>query len=445
MKRSVAGLLAAMVALSGCLSDGSTTTTASTAATAATSTTMDQGPGFTIPPPPSRPKPWAVDTTACADAASADTEITGTLTIGTTAPQSGGLVTTIYGPVLAGFRAYVDVANAQGLLAGVALELVVADDEGRPELTPVAVSGLLDAGADVVSALPGSANNLAVRDLLNDACVPQLMSLARSVRLGEVRQFPWTMGGLVTSVLETTVYVNTIVRSIDEDATVALLVSNDDTGTSYARSFLDAAADTDLSIVEQQLVEPDVVDAPARQVLIIASRQPQVIVASLSGAACATFLTELDRVRVALPGWEPFVYVSSDCADATVLGLAGLAADGVMSSAALVSEDPDFIASMRVLGITTGFTRAADGWTAAEVTVAILASAQLSPQGLTRATIINAARNLAYTPSLARPGVEYVTNGVDDAYPVESLQVVRWDATKQMFGDVGALVAQFES
>jgi hypothetical protein len=79
------------------------------------------------------------------------------------------------------------------------------------------------------------------------------------------------------------------------------------------------------------------------------------------------------------------------------------------------------------------------------VTVAILIRAQQSEAGLTRASIINAARNLSYEPSLAIPGVEYTTNGFLDGYLAESLQVVRYDATDQTFIDVGALVTQFES
>jgi hypothetical protein len=73
------------------------------------------------------------------------------------------------------------------------------------------------------------------------------------------------------------------------------------------------------------------------------------------------------------------------------------------------------------------------------------AQAQQSDAGLTRASIIDAARNLAYTPSLARPGVEFTTNGLSDAYPGESLQIVRYDAASQAFVDVGRLIAQFES
>jgi hypothetical protein len=137
--------------------------------------------------------------------------------------------------------------------------------------------------------------------------------------------------------------------------------------------------------------------------------------------------------------------MSGGCADPSILSLAGSAADGVLTSSNLSTDQPDFVAAMGNAGVTNGLAAAAEGWTAAEVTVAIFRQAQASPSGLTRASIIEAARNLSYTPSLARPGVQYTTNGTEDAYPAESLQVIRFDAAAHSFSDVGPLVAQFES
>ena len=441
----LASIVASTLVLTACLSDSEADPQPTTATVAAVETTADPGPGFTIPPPPGDADPWTVDTAACPDRGAADAEITTSITIGTAAPQSGGLVSAIYAPVLVGFQAGIDRANADAALGDIRIQLEVADDKGQPELTPVAVDGLLEAGAALISALPGSVNNLAVRAFLNDNCVPQVMSLSNSARLGDPHNFPWTMGGLVTENVETTIYANTIHRALGDDATVALLVTNDDSGTSYAAAFTRAAEDIGIDVVLEQTVEPAVIDPPSAQMLTMAARAPQVIVASLSGAACATFLTELGKARAALPDWRPDVYLGSDCAETSVLRLAGSAADGVLSSSSLLSDDPDFVALMRSAGLTNGFARAAQGWTAAEVTVAILAAAQRSPDGLSRASIIDAARNLSYRPSLARPGVEYTTNGLDDAYPVESLQIVRFDAATQAFVDVGSLIAQFES
>ncbi|MCU1365822.1 MAG: transporter substrate-binding protein, partial [Ilumatobacteraceae bacterium] len=389
--------------------------------------------------------PWRVDTSQCSDPAAAEQPITGTLTIGSIAPQTGGLISAVYAPLVSGFQAYVDHANEARLLGDVQLKVVVADDQGDPALTPAAMGGLIAAGADVVSGILGSANNLAVRSQANGACIPQLMSLGNSSLLGDVSAAPWTMIGLVPVTVETTVYVSSIVRLRGEHARVSLLISDDNDGQTFASSFNAAASDTDVQVVGQQVVEPNVIEAPSNQLLAIAADAPDAIVASLTGAACATFLIELANVRAYYPDWHPAVYMSGGCADPSILSLAGSAGDGVYSSANLLGSEPTFDAAMSALGITTGLAAAGEGWTAAEVTVAILVQAQHSSSGLTRASIMDAARNLSFTPSLARPGVHYTTNGTDDAFPAESLQVIQYHAADQTFADVGPLVAQFES
>ena len=101
----------------------------------------------------------------------------------------------------------------------------------------------------------------------------------------------------------------------------------------------------------------------------------------------------------------------------------------------------DYMAS---IGKSDIATTAAAGWTTAEVTVAMLIQAQKSPDGLTRASIIDAARNFTYTPMLARDGVVLKMNGTADPYLAESLQVLQYNATAKTFTDIGKLITQFE-
>ena len=77
--------------------------------------------------------------------------------------------------------------------------------------------------------------------------------------------------------------------------------------------------------------------------------------------------------------------------------------------------------------------------------MAILSQAAESADGLTRASIINAARNFEYEPSLVRDGIVYKMNGEEDAYLVESMQIVQYDAAATIFNDVGELITEFES
>ncbi len=107
-----------------------------------------------------------------------------------------------------------------------------------------------------------------------------------------------------------------------------------------------------------------------------------------------------------------------------------------------VKEYLDYMASQ---GLSDIAATAAAGWTTAEVTIAIIKQAMESPDGLTRASIINAARDFTYTPMLARDGIVDKSMGEEDPFLSESLQVLQYNATTATFTDVGSLITEFES
>ena len=99
-------------------------------------------------------------------------------------PLSGGVAAAAFGPVAEGFRAYIEYANEQGLLPEHDIELNIGDDQYDPAQTPNVVNGLLDAGVNLFSGIIGSPNNAAVRDVLNEECVPQMLALTRLTGVG---------------------------------------------------------------------------------------------------------------------------------------------------------------------------------------------------------------------------------------------------------------------
>ena len=176
------------------------------------------------------------------------------------------------------------------------------------------------------------------------------------------------------------------------------------------------------------------------------------------GAQCATFASELVNAKAANAGWEPRVYITNTCASPLILGIAGAAADGLITSSnqglkdignpEVAQADPEvvtYLDYMESRGESDTVPTSAAGWTTGEVTVAILAQAAESPEGLTRASIINAARNFEFTPSMGRDGVDYRMNGDEDAFLVESTQIMQYDAAAQIFNDIGELITTFES
>ncbi len=108
-------------------------------------------------------------------------------------------------------------------------------------------------------------------------------------------------------------------------------------------------------------------------------------------------------------------------------------------------ESPSYMEYMEGRGEGDTMPTSAAGWTTGEVTVAILAQAAESPDGLTRASIINAARNFEYTPSHGSRRHRVQDERRGGRFLVESTQIVQYDAAAAIFNDIGELITEFES
>ena len=410
------------------------------------------GPVETDPP---AAEGWAVDTSLCVDEAAANAPIEGTIKIGSAMPLSGGAAAAAFAPVKDGFEAYIQYANENDILGDMEIEIAIEDDQYNAELTPGAVATQLDAGAHIFSGIIGSANNAAVRDTLNQNCVPQLAALTGSPAWGDVANYPWTTGEFVPYTIESQVYAAQIAELYPEGATVSLFHVNNEFGQVYVDAFNEIAGDYGIEIIGEETIEAAEQAPPTAQITNIAAAKPDVIMAVPLGAQCIGFLTEVANAKAADPSWTPAVFLTNTCASSLILGAAGAAADGLYTSSNGVDiMDPavqdipavaEYIAYMEGLGRSDIATTAGAGWTAAEVTVAILKQAMESPEGLTRASIINAARNFEYVPMLVVDGVTFTMNGETDPYIAQSLVVRQYDAESATFTDVGELITDFES
>ena len=138
-------------------------------------------------PKPARPAGWTVDTVDCADPERPPSTDRGRrIKIGSAQPLSG-TPAAAFAPVKDGFQLYLDYANAQGLLARL-------HDQRRHPRRPVRRHpdpGVVDAldrrrRRHLFSGIIGSPNNLAVRDTLNEECIPQLLALTGSPAWGDI-------------------------------------------------------------------------------------------------------------------------------------------------------------------------------------------------------------------------------------------------------------------
>ena len=398
---------------------------------------------------------WTVNTDDCVDPEAANAPIEGTIKIGSAMPLSGGVAAAAFAPVKDGFEAYIKYANEKKLLGDITLEVAIEDDQYNKDLTPAAVDKLLDGGAHVFSGIIGTPNNAAVRDLLNEECYPQLLALTGSPSWGNAEEYPWTTGILIPYDVESKAYATLMGELYPEGANVGVFVVNNEFGQAYVEAFEAIAPEFNLTIVDEQTIEATDTAPPTAQVNSIASKKPDVIFAVPLGAGCASFLTEVANAKAANPGWEPEVFLTATCASSLILALAGDAANGLYTASNLVDVlDPEtaavpavaeYIAFMEGLGKSDIITTAGAGWHTAEITVLILKQALESEEGLTRASIINAARNFDQVGMLTRDGVRMKMSGLVDQFIAESLQVVQYDSTTKLFTDIGSLITLYES
>jgi len=354
-------------------------------------------------------------------------------------------------------EAYIKYANENKILGDVAIELQVEDDQYNKDLTPGAVDKLLDGEVNLVTGIVGTPGNLSVRDTLNEECVPQIQALTGSADWGNVEEYPWTTGALVPYDVESKAYARAIHELFPDGAKVALFTVNSDFGAAYVDAFKELAADpaNGIEIVDEQTIDAAAAEPPTAQVNAIAAKASDAILAVPLGAQCPSFLSTVTEAKAANAGWDPKVFLTATCASSLILTVAGAAADGLYTSSNLVDiNNPDYatlpkvetyVNYMDAQGKLEVATTASAGWNVMEITVEILRLAASSPEGLTRASIMNAARNYSFEPMLARPGVVMTMSGADDAYQAESLQVVQYNATTKVFSDIGELITEFES
>ena len=459
MKRTTSRLaafaLTGALVLASCGGDDSASTTEAPAP--GTEAPATDAPGTDAPATDAPAESWAVNPDDCADPEAPNAPIEGTVKIGSVLPLSGGTAALAFAPVRDGMEAYVKYANENKILGDVTIELQVEDDQYNKDLTPGAVDKLLDGEVNLVTGIVGTPDNLAVRDTLNEECVPQLLALTGSPEWGHVDEYPWTTGALVPYDVESKAYAKAIHELFPDGAKVALFTVNSDFGAAYVDAFKEIASDpaSGIEIVDEQTIDAAASEPPTAQVNAIAAKAPDAILAVPLGAQCPSFLSTVTEAKAANAGWEPKVFLTATCASSLILSVAGPAADGLYTSNNLVDiNNPDYsslpkvkeyVDYMTAQGKADVATTAGAGWNVIETTVEILRIASESPEGLTRASIMNAARNYAYAPMLGRPGVELKMNGADDAYQAQSLQVVQYNATTKIFTDITDVITEFES
>jgi branched-chain amino acid transport system substrate-binding protein len=389
-----------------------------------------------------------IDTSACPKQNDTTGVSGNTVTFGTSLPLSG-----IYAPfsnILHGEQAYFNYVNANG---GVdvggkkyQIKLKDYDDQYIASKTVTNVQNMLNSNNVFgLFNVVGTKNNLAIRDLINQECVPDLFAASGATQWGN-HSYPWLIGSeLVPYPLEVKTFVDYLKKN-KPNATIAVLKANDDFGQSYADTLTDLVKGTNLKVVQTQ--EYDNTGAEVKtQVNSLAATHADAFLLAAALLACPAALNAAGDAN-----WHPITYMSGTCVSKLLFDAAGKNANGVFTVTPLLDPaDPKNADNPAMKLYKEQFAKyfppsganndpregiTAYGWTTAALLVKTLEAAK----SLDRASVMESARHLQDVAGagLQLPDSKWNTNA-DDWFIGETYQFIKWDATAGHSDPVGPI------
>ena len=190
--------------------------------------------------------------------------------------------------------------------------LEVKDDAYTPDKTKTNVDEALGAGSYAgFLTIIGTPNNLAVWDVTNDECMPQLLNGTGAAAVGRRRQPPVDDRACrSTTSSEAGLWVEWLQAEHPDATTVAAVAFNNDFGNSLRRRLRTASSRApNLQVVDQQFHEPTAPDL-TNQFTTMAATDAEVLLIETSGAFCTQAMAEVEKNTA----WNPIVIMSATCA-----------------------------------------------------------------------------------------------------------------------------------
>jgi branched-chain amino acid transport system substrate-binding protein len=354
-----------------------------------------------------------------------------TITIGGTVPITGPAA--LFGSVARGADAYFKYVNAHGGVNGRKVKYLYLDDGYDPSKTVALTRQLVE--QDHVLAIfntVGTDNNLAIRDYLNAAKIPQLFGGTGTAAIGgDYKARPWTMGYLPSFRAEGAIYGRSIAKLASPK--VAVLYEDSDFGKDLTAGLKQGLGSHASAIVSSQAYEPTDTSIDSQMSTLHASGANVLVLNATPQYAILAYLAAFKF------GWHPKIYVSSVCISPNVMDIirasVGSLANGSLSIAFVKdptdrvwAQDPVVKLYRSILAKYAPGAKPEDvynfyGMGVAYTMVDALRHAGKSP---TRASLLSAAQHLDETNPFMRPGVRIVTSPTD-YYPISNAQLVRYD------------------
>jgi len=337
-----------------------------------------------------------------------------------------------YGSIGEGAKAYFEKVNASGGVGGRKINFTALDDAYEPPKAVQNAKRLIE--EEQVFALfntLGTPNNLAIWDYVNEQKVPHLYVATGSSQWGsDVGKHPWTIGWQPNYVTEAQVYAD-FLKKEKPNAKVAVLYQNDGFGKDLLGGFEKAVKGSGIKVVAKESYE---VTDPT-----VGSQ-----VTKLAGSGADTFLniTTPKFSAQAFKGisesdWKPLHILNNVGASKTlVLEPAGLenAKDIVSTAYFKDPEEAKFQSDSAMKEYKEGIKQYAPDADANDAFVTYgWAVAQTMEQALkgmkepTRQGLMDSVRSLDAEVPMLLPGIRIETEGQDDGYPIEAMQIQRFN------------------
>lgn len=348
----------------------------------------------------------------CTDPASVTEEITDTFQIGYSAPLSGPVAGAVE-LATAGYDARIKAENEAGGIDGVQIEVIYKDDAFQPDQAKANGTEFIDSiGVDALATFGTGPLNAMVDDQ-NAACVPMLYASSSTDEFIDIESFPWTTTILPLSRDEAGFLVDLIQDRYDDDVKVGIAENQTGSGIVQSEAFQEAAKEAGLEITT---IVSDV--DPVAAATTLKEDDIEVVYHGSVTGTCAAF--DIARGRV---GYEPdLVLKPSNCVSKVEYIAAGDAAQNIVVGA--FGKDPfapenegdegvaTYIAQMEAAGVppeVQGNAVAVSGWTQADLVINTLKQAAASEDGLTRLSVMMAARDQEYEVPMLINGIKWVS------------------------------------
>jgi branched-chain amino acid transport system substrate-binding protein len=347
-----------------------------------------------------------------------------------------------YRSIEQGAQAYFSFVNGKGGVGGRKIDFVTLDDAYEPAKAIQNAHRLVQ--EEQVFALfntLGTANNVAIWDYANKQKVPQVyVATGASAWGADPKAHPWTIGWQPDYVTESQVYANYLKKE-KPNAKVAVLYQNDAFGEDLLNGFKKAIAGSDVKVVAEEsyeVTDPTV----SSQMSKLASSDADTFLNVTTPKFGAQAIVAADKL-----GWKVLHIINNVAASKLlVLQPAGLdKAQGLLSTAYFkdpASADWADDASMKEYKAALGkYQPRANpddpncvyGWAAAET----MAEALKGMKEPTREALMESVRNMNVEIPILLPGIKVQTSGDQDGYPIEAMQIQRFEGENwKLQGDV---------